>query len=125
MSKNKAYGLVLAFLAAPAVAGEADVVAVDVRADGGGTYTVSATVRHADEGWNHCADAFEVLAPDGTSLGVRTLLHPHVDEQPFIRSLSGVTVPAGVTEIVVRAHDSVHGNGGAELTVNLPDRTGS
>ena len=41
------------------------------------------TVQHADTGWDHYADAWEVLAPDGTVLGTRTLLHPHTDEQPF------------------------------------------
>ena len=50
----------------------------------------------------------------------RTLLHPHVDEQPFTRSLTGITIPEGTDEVVVRAHDSVHGNGGAELRVQVP-----
>ena len=65
------------------------------------------------------ANRFEVLAPDGTVLGTRVLLHPHVDEQPFTRSLSGVEIPDGITEIRVRAGDSVHETGGAEVTINL------
>ena len=91
---------------------------------GDGTYRVSATVRHDDEGWDHYADAFDVLAPDGTVLGTRVLAHPHVNEQPFTRSLGGVEVPAGVTEIRLRAKDSVHGHGGSEVTVPLRDRVG-
>jgi hypothetical protein len=32
-----------------------------------------------------------------------------------------VAVPAGITEVLVRAHDSVDGYGGAEVTVALPE----
>lgn len=106
--------------AAPLAAGEADVVAVTVSAQRDGTYRFDVTVRHADVGWDHYADGWEVLAPDGTPLGYRKLLHPHVDEQPFTRSLSGVVIPNGVSEVVVRAHDSVHEWGGAEMTVAVP-----
>lgn len=104
--------------ALPAAAGEADVVGVVVHREGPGTYAFDVTVRHADTGWDHYADAWEVLLPDGkTVLATRTLLHPHEIEQPFTRSLSGVKIPAGVTEVVVRAHDKVHGYGGAEMRV--------
>lgn len=106
--------------AAPLAAGEADVVAVTVSAQGDGTYRFDVTVRHADEGWDHYADGWEVLAPDGTPLGYRKLLHPHVDEQPFTRSLSGVEIPDGINEVVVRAHDSIHEWGGVEMTVAVP-----
>lgn len=106
-------------LATPAWAGEADVVAAEAMRAGGGTWRVSATVRHADEGWDHYADAFEVLAPDGTVLATRTLHHPHVEEQPFTRSVS-VAVPDGIDHVTVRAHDSVHGHGGASVEVLLP-----
>jgi hypothetical protein len=107
-------------LAAGAHAGEADVVAVEVTPEGGGAYRFDVTVRHADEGWDHYADAWQVLAPDGTVLGTRELLHPHETEQPFTRSLTGVAIPAGITEVTVRARDSVHGFGGAEMTVAIP-----
>jgi len=94
------------FAAAPSAAGEADVVGVAMHRDGAGTYSFDVTVRHGDAGWDHYADAWEVLAPDGkTVLATRTLLHPHEDEQPFTRSLSGVRIPDGVTEVIVRAHD--------------------
>lgn len=102
--------------AVPALAGEADVV--DARAaKAGDGWRFDVTVRHADEGWDHYADAWRVVGPDGTVLGTRTLYHPHVNEQPFTRSLSGVAVPAGVTSVTIEAHDSVHGWGGK--TVNL------
>jgi hypothetical protein len=113
--------VVAATLPAPAAAGEADVLAVDVTAAAEG-YRFAVTVRHADEGWEHYADRFEIVSPDGAILGVRTLHHPHVDEQPFTRALSGVIVPADLARVVVRARDSVHGYGGETVTVELPPR---
>ena len=112
---------VLALLsAAPAAAGEADVLAVEATR-AGATWRFTVTVAHADEGWDHYADAWEVRGPDGTVYGVRELLHPHVAEQPFTRSLSGVAVPEGVRAVTVRARDSVHGWGGRAVTVRLSD----
>lgn len=106
--------------AATAAAGEADVIGAELVPEGGDRYRVTVTVRHADTGWDHYADAWQVLAPDGTVLATRELLHPHETEQPFRRSLSGVVVPAGIRRVVVRARDSVHGFGGAEVTVRVP-----
>jgi hypothetical protein len=94
----------------PALAGPAEVVAARAEARGG-TYTFHVTIRHADTGWADYADGWTVLAPDGTELGHRVLHHPHVDEQPFTRALSGVAVPRGVHEVLIRPHDSVHGPG--------------
>jgi len=48
------------------------------------------------------------------------LYHPHVGEQPFTRSLSGVAIPEGVSKVTVEAHDSVQGWGGATVEVELP-----
>ena len=109
----------LALLPNAALAGAADVEKVTLQKGSDGLYTFNVTVRHADEGWDHYANRWDVVAPDGTVLGTRTLLHPHVDEQPFTRSLRGVMVPAGVKSVVIRAHDSVHKLGGAQVTVEL------
>jgi hypothetical protein len=100
-----------------ATAGEADVTAVAVRS--GSTYSFNVTVRHADEGWDHYANRWEVLSLDGKVLATRELAHPHVNEQPFTRSLSGVKLPAGTREVRLRANDKVHGTGGVELIVDL------
>jgi len=113
--------LVLMF-SAPAWAGEADVVDVRVRGQADGSYRFDATVRHGDEGWDHYADAFEIVGPDGAVLATRVLAHPHVNEQPFTRSLGGVKIPQGVTSVEVRARDKVHGLGGKTLRVQLPGR---
>lgn len=118
------FGMVLFVLAVgtavPVIAGEADVVAVEVTKAADGTYAFAATVRHDDAGWDHYADRWEVLAPDGTVLETRVLLHPHEDEQPFTRSLTGVTIPSGITRVRVRAHDKVHGFGGLEKEIMVP-----
>ena len=105
-------------LAGPALAGEADVVAVKASVSGNG-WRFDVTVRHDDTGWDHYADAWRVVGPDGTVYGTRTLFHPHVGEQPFTRSLSGVEIPAGVTAVTVEAHDLVHGWGGTTVEVAL------
>ncbi len=109
-------------VAAPASAdaGEADVEGAGILPTGDGRYRVEVTVRHADTGWEHYADRWEVLTPDGRLLATRVLVHPHVDEQPFTRSLSGVEIPADVSRVVVRAHDKVHGYGGREVAVAVP-----
>ena len=104
----------------PVSAGEADVIDVLVRGSRDQGYRIEVTVRHADEGWEHYADRWEVLSPDGTVLATRVLRHPHVEEQPFTRSLSGVRIPEGIDEIIVRAHDSRDGYGGRSLRVKLP-----
>lgn len=103
--------LLLALLLAPPALADAPVVEGAEARPGASGWTFSVTVRHPDTGWDHYADGWAVLAPDGTELGFRELLHPHETEQPFTRSLSGVAVPDGLTEVVIRAHDSVHGWG--------------
>ncbi len=103
----------------PSQAGESDVTAVSVRGEGRNTYAFSVTLRHADTGWDHYADRWEVLTLDGEILATRTLFHPHVDEQPFTRSLGGVKVPPGTKKVRIRSHDKVHEYGGPELVVDL------
>jgi len=114
-----AFACALAALPQLAGAGEADVVAARaVCAERVCRFFV--TVRHADEGWKHYADRYEVLAPDGSVLATRVLQHPHVEEQPVTRRLDGVRIPAGIARVRVRAHDLVHGHGGAEASVEIP-----
>lgn len=115
---------VLALVAAAAgTAGQADVLQVEIRAaERPGRFDLDVTVRHTDTGWDHYADRWEILGPDGTVLATRVLYHPHVDEQPFTRSLTDVAIPAPLTWVRVRAHDLVHGHGGRTVTVSLPGR---
>jgi hypothetical protein len=48
-----------------------------------------------------------------------------VEEQPFTRSQSGISIPEGVTKVRVRAHDLVDGFGGREVVVDLATESGS
>lgn len=102
-------------------AGEADVLNAEARRDSDGTFRFSVTLHHDDAGWDHYADRWDVLALDGTVLATRVLLHPHVGEQPFTRSLSGVEIPPTNREVIIRGGDSVHGFGGAEWILALPE----
>lgn len=101
-------------------AGEVDVVDARPIKNSEGVYHFDVTLRHGDEGWDHYADRWEVMDEHGKVLGTRTLLHPHVDEQPFTRGLSGVQIPPDVKRVVVRGHDSVHGYTGETITLDLP-----
>jgi hypothetical protein len=101
-------------------AGEADVVDVKMSQTADGVYRFDVTVAHGDAGWKHYADRWQVIGPGGKLLGERILAHPHDNEQPFTRGLSGVKIPASVRQVRVRAGDLVHGFGGREITVSIP-----
>lgn len=114
--------MVLTLTAAVVGAGEADVEAVRVWPTGENRYRFEVTVRHADTGWDHYADRFEILDVDGHILGTRILYHPHVEEQPFTRRLENVEVRPEILKVTVRAHDSRHGYGGRQMIVKQQNR---
>ena len=114
-------GLLFLFLPVTSVAGEADIVDARVEAAGGDFYRFYVTVQHDDENWEHYAKAWEVLDTEGNLLGARILRHPHINEQPFARTLT-VEIPADVDQVIIRAYDLVHKLGGQELTLKI-DRT--
>ena len=103
-----------------AFAGEADVVEVQVTKAGNSTYNFDVTVIHTDTGWEHYANKWDIVDENMNILGTRILHHPHVNEQPFKRSLLGVNLPKSIKEVTVRAHDSVHEYGGKVVSVKLP-----
>ncbi|MEO1238282.1 MAG: hypothetical protein AAFW64_01215 [Pseudomonadota bacterium] len=84
----------------------------------GEAWRFDVTLSHGDTGWDDYADGWRVELADGTILATRTLLHPHVNEQPFTRSQSGVEVPDTVTEVFVRASTNV--DGWADQTTPFP-----
>jgi hypothetical protein len=100
--------------------GCADVIDVVAMPEGSGAYRFEVTVRSADTGWDKFADLWEVRAPDGTVLGERVLAHPHVEEQPFTRSQSGIEIPAETKSVTVVARDSVAGFCGQAFEVEVP-----
>ena len=100
--------------------GAANVIDVVVIREPGGTFRFDVTIQSDDTGWDAYADAFEIVAPDGTVLGRRMLLHPHEAEQPFTRSLEGVVVPPHVAQVTVRAHHLDEGYVGRTREAPVP-----
>jgi hypothetical protein len=85
----------------------------------GKTWTVRTTLRHNDTGWDHYADGWRVVDEEGNELGKRVLFHPHEHEQPFTRSLSGLTIPPGVQTVYIEARDNVDGWSKSRVIVDL------
>jgi len=102
--------LITLLIATQALADSPRVVTVDA-SKSGDTWRFNVAIRHADAGWEHYADGWGVYLADDTELGYRVLAHPHVNEQPFTRSLSGVKIPKGAKSVIIRPHDLVHGLG--------------
>lgn len=96
------------FCAAPVFA-DAPVINNVQASQTGGLWSFDVTISHGDTGWDDYADGWRVVDADGKELGMRDLAHPHVNEQPFTRSLSGVSIPAGTVEVGIQVRDSVGG----------------
>lgn len=99
-------------------AGEADVIAAEVKHVGGKFYRFNVTVHHNDQSWEHFAKAWEVLDMHGNIIGARILLHPHINEQTFTRSHT-VVIPENINQVTIRAYDLVHRYGGKEITIDI------
>lgn len=110
----------LSFLPVGALAGEVEIVGATARAIGP-VWTISVTLRHDDTGWDHYADLWQVRLADGTLLGERKLAHPHVDEQPFTRSLAGIVIPPTANSVFIRARDTMHGFSSDVFELELSD----
>ena len=87
-------GAALAALAPGAAADPAIIEEARAERDGAG-WRISVTLRHGDTGWDDYADGWRILDGDGRVIGTRELLHPHVQEQPFTRSLRVGALPDG------------------------------
>lgn len=82
---------------------------VQVQATGeANNYTFAVTVSSPDTGCDRYADWWEVITPEGELLYRRVLLHSHVDEQPFERTGSPVTIQPQ-QQVIVRVHMSPDG----------------
>lgn len=102
------------------LAGSVVIENVQVTSRGAEQYNFSVTLRHDDTGWDHYANAWDVIDMEGNVLGKRVLHHPHVNEQPFTRS-QVIHIPDGTSAVEVRAYDLVHGRSEQTYKVDLPE----
>ena len=100
-------------------ANEADVLNVTANCDKNQNCSFNVTIRHNDTGWEHYVNKYEIISPSGAILGTRVLFHPHVNEQPFTRSIPNVKIPKNVKSVNIRAYDLVHEYGGKEFKLKL------
>jgi len=99
-----------------------NVLAVKVQASSANTFNFAVTISSPYDTPQRYADGYRVMSRDGTVYGVRKLRHNHASEQPFTRGLRGVTIPAGVREVVIQARDQKYGYGGKTVETVLPGR---
>lgn len=90
-----------------------------------GTWRADVTLKHNDTGWEHYADAWRLVDEKGNEIGNRTLWHPHVNEQPFTRSLSNFHIAADKKIIFVEAHDKKHGWSPHKIKVDMSKSSGN
>jgi methionine-rich copper-binding protein CopC len=88
------------------------------------SWKVDVTLKHADSGWDHYANEWRIVDDKGTVLDRRVLAHPHVDEQPFTRSLYSAKIPQQVSIVFIEASDSVHGWSPDRIRVDLSKSSG-
>ena len=110
--------LILTF-APPIALADPAVIENAVATEQSGSWRFDVTLSHGDTGWDDYADGWRVLAPDGTELGYRELLHPHVNEQPFTRSLSRVEIPAGLDRVIIESRTNTDGWSGETFEIEL------
>ena len=99
----------LLFLTSIVVANEVKVVYVEARCNTNKVCTFNVTLEHKDTSWKHFANKWEIYTPDNKLIATRILHHPHVNEQPFTRSLSSLHIPGNEKIIFIEAHDKKHG----------------
>lgn len=109
----------LTLLATPAFADDPIIEKVAALHSGNG-WRFDVTLSHPDTGWDDYADGWRVLDMQGNELGMRVLHHPHVNEQPFTRSLSGVQIPDGTSQVQIQARSNVDGWSEETVIFTLP-----
>lgn len=106
------------FFTTPLFAGEVEIINAALE-QYSGQWTIRVTLKHADRGWKHYADAWRIVDEKGRTIATRTLHHPHDNEQPFTRNLSGVNIPASSAIVFIEAHDKKHGWSQNRLRIDL------
>lgn len=108
------------------LAGQADVIDVIVRHSFDNVYNFDVTTQHSDEGWHHHANGWQVVSVSESAkwITVHPLRYPHLREQSFTRNIP-VQFPDDIEQVIIRAHDNVHGYCDREITVKIPPATDS
>ena len=101
--------ILLTTISSVSIASDAKIIKASAELTSAQKFNISVTLEHADEGWEHFANAWRVYTMEGELIGERVLHHPHVKEQPFARTLLGLSVPADVKEVVIVAVCSTTG----------------
>ena len=101
------------------IASDAEIIKVKAEQTPAQKYNISVTVEHADEDWEHYANAWRIYSADGKLIGERVLHHPHVKEQPFTRNLLGVSIPSEFSEVTIVAVCSKTGESKKSYTLKL------
>lgn len=97
-----------------------DIIAARATREDAGTWRFDVTVSSPYDTPERYADAWRVLDPSGTELGIRILTHDHASEQPFTRSQGGISIPDDVAMVTIEGRDLANGWGGGTLDVTLP-----
>lgn len=105
----------------PVNAGEVRILAAQLDRLHDDQWTIRVTLKHQDSGWDHYADNWRVVDSSNTVIGNRILHHPHVNEQPFTRSLTNIKIPSASRLLFIEARDNVHGWSGDRLKVDLSE----
>lgn len=106
-----------------AIANEVSIQKVELDKSSNDYWQIQVTIKHADSGWKHYANAWRVVNENGVVLKTRTLFHPHVNEQPFTRALR-LQIPKNSTIISIEAHDTVHGWSHDKVVIDLRKNKG-
>lgn len=123
-SLKKYFIITSLFLTTSVFANDVEIVKVELTKNTG-TWRADVTLKHADEGWKHYADGWRLVDEKGNEIGKRTLYHPHVNEQPFTRSLSGFQIPKGIKIIFIEAHDLKHGWSSNRVKIDMSKSSGT
>lgn len=119
------YLVIMSFMLTTVVfANDVEIVNVNLTKQSG-SWRADVTLKHADTGWKHYADGWRIVDEKGNEIGKRTLYHPHVNEQPFTRSLGSFHISSDKKIIFIEAHDLKHGWSPNRVKVDLSKTSGT
>lgn len=87
-----------------------------------GLWTIKVTMSHVDTGWDHYAKGFELLSPDKKRLAYGEIARPHVGKKTIETTLTGITLPKGLTYVLIRTRCSLVGWASETERLDLPGR---